>query len=535
MDCEKENRPIPVTSDIDHKLIETLKTEIEQERKIRLQLETKYKNEITKNREKEVDHRNEIVRILSTHQISSEQPISDKHENVLIQGYKSENERLYCRTKELESDIKMLNSKCQAKFSNNEAVIRLENMLENEENMRREIEKTARDLKISLHQEQKSSATVTEMYTNVKAELDQLQTHNNNLTAELKEKLKMEVEMKNEIEHWKQLSNQSSNREESEIAAQIREIEKTKNKEIKKLKSEIEDFRKNRPKFPQRPSSSSSSVQTDTYISEPKYSTASSPKKLIKDLQQTRTKLETTLNERNSFHQKLLEAEQNLINSQIEIERAQLQKQKMENENENLKKIQLDYNQTCRQLESYQSIQNEKDALENYYREALQDRSVYESRSIEAEELLTRAQTEIDKRHEVILKLHDNSTHIIRDYKNLELQNKYLEIEVQNLQFEIEQVRQASVPENVARISAKLAEMEKERQQRENDLRQSLLSGDPQAHHVISDQTNLIHQLKSQLNAKNNLYAKSQSQLKEMKSTLEQLKTQVKNSQLIFQ
>ena len=55
----------------------------------------------------------------------------------------------------------------------------------------------------------------------------------------------------------------------------------------------------------------------------------------------------------------------------------------LENENENLKKIQLDYNQTCRQLESYQSIQNEKDALENYYREALQDRSVYESRSIE--------------------------------------------------------------------------------------------------------------------------------------------------------
>ena len=223
---------------------------------------------------------------------------------------------------ELESDIKMLNSKCQAKFSNNEAVIRLENMLENEENMRREIEKTARDLKISLHQEQKSSATVTEMYTNIKAELDQLQTHNNNLTAELKEKLKMEVVMKNEIEHWKQLSNQSSNREENEIAAQIREIEKTKNKEIKKLKSEIEDFRKNRPKFPQRPSSSSSSVQTDTYISEPKYSTgmshiifslsykisASSPKKLMEDLQQTRTKLETTLNERNSFHQKLLEA-----------------------------------------------------------------------------------------------------------------------------------------------------------------------------------------------------------------------------------
>ena len=38
MDSEKENRPVQVTSDMDHKLIETLKMEIEQERKIRLQL-----------------------------------------------------------------------------------------------------------------------------------------------------------------------------------------------------------------------------------------------------------------------------------------------------------------------------------------------------------------------------------------------------------------------------------------------------------------------------------------------------------------
>ena len=81
-------------------------------------------------------------------------------------------------------------------------------------------------------------------------------------------------------------------------------------------------------------------------------------------------------------------------------------------------------------------------------------------------------------------------------------------MEVENLKFEMEELRQASVPEHVARISAKLAEMEKGRQLRENELRMSLMSADPQVHHVIGDQTNLINQLKSQLNAKNNLYAK---------------------------
>ena len=72
--------------------------------------------------------------------------------------------------------------------------------------------------------------------------------------------------------------------------------------------------------------------------------------------------------------------------------------------------------------------------------------------------MLGRAQNEIDKRHTIILKLHENSSQIIQDFKNVELQKKSrfyeikkvdfmkffynldLEFEVQNLQFEIEQV-----------------------------------------------------------------------------------------------
>ena len=69
-------------------------------------------------------------------------------------------------------------------------------------------------------------------------------------------------------------------------------------------------------------------------------------------------------------------------------------------------------------------------------------------------------------------------------------------------------MRQASVPENVARISAKLAEMERERLKRGNELRMSLMSRDPQVRQLVGDQTSAINKLKTELNAKNNKYAK---------------------------
>ena len=50
--------------------------------------------------------------------------------------------------------------------------------------------------------------------------------------------------------------------------------------------------------------------------------------------------------------------------------------------------------------------------------------------------------------------------------------------------------------------------MERERQKRENDLRMTLMSRDPKAQHMIADQTHQITKLKTELNAKTNLYAK---------------------------
>ena len=72
---------------------------------IRAQLEKQYQTELTQNREKELEHRKEILRILSTHQIPQQSTISENHQNVLIQGYKDENERLYSRTKGMLSKL----------------------------------------------------------------------------------------------------------------------------------------------------------------------------------------------------------------------------------------------------------------------------------------------------------------------------------------------------------------------------------------------------------------------------------------------
>ena len=111
---------------------------------------------------------------------------------------------------------------------------------------------------------------------------------------------------------------------------------------------------------------------------------------------------------------------------------------------------------------------------------------------------------------------------MIEDFKNVEMQKKCkyllslkglkflidLELEVQNLQYEIEDVRRASVPEKVAMISSKLAEMERERQKREADLRATLTANDPKTAHVMNTQSQTINKLRGQLNEKNNLYQK---------------------------
>ena len=71
--------------------------------RIRRKLEEDHLREISKHRNEEVEHRQEIIRILSSQNIT--QPIGhvgdgDTSENLaLISGYQQENERLYQKTK----------------------------------------------------------------------------------------------------------------------------------------------------------------------------------------------------------------------------------------------------------------------------------------------------------------------------------------------------------------------------------------------------------------------------------------------------
>jgi len=152
-------------------------------------------------------------------------------------------------------------------------------------------------------------------------------------------------------------------------------------------------------------------------------------------------RLDSTQTERNSFHKQLLEKEQTTLNIQIESERKQLKITQLEQELQKLLRTSTEYESVKSELEKMNILKQEKESLESYLRDALDDREVFEQRSSEvttsecqhfhlcqlffqAEELLQVAQVEIDKRHNLIMKLHANSNQMIDEYKNIELQKK---------------------------------------------------------------------------------------------------------------
>ena len=66
---------------------------------IKSQLEKQYEAEITRHQEKEIEHRKEIVRILSTHEAPKIITAGGPEGDSLLEGYKGENERLYAKAK----------------------------------------------------------------------------------------------------------------------------------------------------------------------------------------------------------------------------------------------------------------------------------------------------------------------------------------------------------------------------------------------------------------------------------------------------
>ena len=81
-------------------------------------------------------------------------------------------------------------------FSNNDAIIRLEDLLKNEENMRREIEKTARNLKMELQEVQKSNALKEAEMALMNQKLSAAEMSATRINKELELKLKIENELK---------------------------------------------------------------------------------------------------------------------------------------------------------------------------------------------------------------------------------------------------------------------------------------------------------------------------------------------------
>ena len=94
-------------------------------------------------------------------------------------------------------------------------------------------------------------------------------------------------------------------------------------------------------------------------------------------------RLDSTQTERNSFHKQLLEKEQTTLNIQIEAERKQLKITQLEQELQKLLRTSSEYESVKSELEKMNVLKQEKETLESYLRDALDDREVFEQRSSE--------------------------------------------------------------------------------------------------------------------------------------------------------
>ena len=137
---------------------------------------------------------------------------------------------------------------------------------------------------------------------------------------------------------------------------------------------------------PPRPNSSSSGSQTDQHFNTHSQLSNISPKKinkLEKEISDLKMRLDSTQTERNSFHKQLLEKEQSTLNIQIESERKQLKITQLEQELQKLLRTSNEYESVKSELEKMNILKQEKESLESYLRDALDDREVFEQRSSE--------------------------------------------------------------------------------------------------------------------------------------------------------
>ena len=150
-------------------------------------------------------------------------------------------------------------------------------------------------------------------------------------------------------------------------------MEKEKNKKIKSLERELEK----QLTVKRGPNSTTISIQTDADFQ----ASVNRPPSRSHDTERLRNRVEDLEQERNQLRQQNLEKDQNVLNCQIDLERRQLRINQLEQEMQRFSKVEADFGELSKQLESVNQLRNERDMLDNYLRQALDDRQVFEKRS----------------------------------------------------------------------------------------------------------------------------------------------------------
>jgi len=219
---------------------------------------------------------------------------------------------------------------------------------------------------------------------------------------------------------------------------------------------------------------------------------------------------------------------------EIEAEKQKYEINRLSLENDEIGPLVSKCNLLQQEMRQNQAFQGEIETLRSQLAASLDDRQVYEQRYLQCIEALKIGQIEIDKRHSLVLDLHQYSIDMSNDFSSLERENKRIEVELENRKFEIEALRQNSLPENLAHLSQRLSEMENDRTMREKRMQKALTSADPEMNRMIADQTDTIVKLKNDLTSKNNQFNRAQLQIKEMETALIQLREQINSANYVI-
>ena len=176
--------------------------------------------------------------------------------------------------------------------------------------------------------------------------------------------------MRYQLEKFKTYDASISDEVVSSYKEELRNLEKEKNKKIKSLERELEKHQKH-------PNCTTISIQTDSDFQ----ASVNRPPSRSRDIERLRNRVEDLEQERNQLRQQNLEKDQNVLNCQIDLERRQLRINQLEQEMQRFARVEADFGELSKQLESVNQLRNERDMLDNYLRQALDDRQVFEKRS----------------------------------------------------------------------------------------------------------------------------------------------------------